>query len=57
LIINQKTQEILAAAFGNGSQHDFQVFKASRSVFTSQVRCLENAGQGLKDCIKTRDRQ
>jgi hypothetical protein len=53
LIINQKTQEILAAAFGNGSQNDFQLFKASRSVFASQVRCLANAGyQGLKDWHK-----
>jgi hypothetical protein len=49
LIINQKTQEIIATAFGNGSQHDFQLFKDSRSVFASQARCLADAGyQGLK---------
>ncbi len=50
MIINQKTQEILATAFGNGSQHDFQLFKASRGVLAPQVRCLADAGyQGLKD--------
>jgi len=53
LIINQKTQEILATAFGNGSQHDFQIFKNSRSVLASQVRCVADAGyQGLKDWHK-----
>jgi hypothetical protein len=50
LIINQKTEEILATAFGVGSQHDFQLFKDSRSVLASQVRCFADAGyQGLKD--------
>jgi transposase len=53
LIINQKTQEIIATAFGNGSKHDFQLFKDSRSVFSSQIRCLADAGyQGLKDWHK-----
>jgi IS5 family transposase len=50
LIINQKTREIIATAFGNVSKHDFRLFKDSRSVFASQIRCLANAGyQGLKD--------
>jgi IS5 family transposase len=50
LIINQKTEEILATAFGAGSQHDFQLFKDSRSVLAAQIRCLADAGyQGLND--------
>lgn len=53
MIINQKTQEIIATAFGNGSKHDFQLFKDSRSVFASQLRCLADAGyQGLQDWHK-----
>lgn len=53
MIINQKTQEIIATAFGNGSKHDFQLFKDSLSVFASQVRCLADAGyQGLQDWHK-----
>lgn len=49
LIVNQKTQEIVATAFSKGSKHDFQLFKDNRSEFTSQIRCLADAGyQGLK---------
>ena len=49
MIIDQKTQEIIATAFGNGSKHDFQIFKDSRSAIAPQVRCLADAGyQGLK---------
>lgn len=53
MIINQKTQEIIATAFGNGSKHDFQLFKDSHSVFASQLRYLADAGyQGLQDWHK-----
>lgn len=50
MIVNQKTQEIIATAFGNGSQHDFQLFKTSRSVLSAHVCSLADAGyQGLAD--------
>ena len=53
MIVNQKTQEIIATAFGNGSKHDFQLFKESRSAMSSLVRCLADSGyQGLKDWQK-----
>ena len=50
MIVNPKTQEIIATAFGNGSKHDFQLFKESRSGMALQVSCLADAGyHGLKD--------
>lgn len=50
LIINQKTQEIIATAFGNNSKHDFQPFKDGHSILTSHICSLADAGyQGLKD--------
>jgi transposase len=50
LIVNQKTQEIIATAFGNGGQHDFQLFKTSRSILSAHVCSLADAGyQGLAD--------
>jgi transposase len=50
LIVNQKTQEIIATAFGNGRQHDFQLFKTSRSALPAHVCSLADAGyQGLAD--------
>lgn len=46
--MNQKTQEILATAFGKGHTHDFQLFKASRSGLAAHVCSLADAGyQGL----------
>jgi transposase len=48
LIANLNTQEILATDFCNGSQHDFQLFKNSRCVFSQQTCVLADAGyQGL----------
>ena len=48
MIVNKKTEEILATAFGRGSQHDFQLFKASRSALSVTICSLADTGyQGL----------
>jgi hypothetical protein len=44
LIVNQKTQAIIATAFANGSQHDFDLFKESRCQFSKQIRILADSG-------------
>ncbi len=50
LIINHKTKEIIANAFGNGSQHDLQLFKTSKSALSAHMRSLADAAyQGLAD--------
>jgi len=36
LIVNQKTQAIIATAFANGSKHDFDLFKESRCLFLNR---------------------
>lgn len=42
------TEEILATNFGNGSEHDFQLFKRSRCSLSPQTCVLADAGyQGL----------
>ena len=35
---------ILATAFGKGSQHDFELFKHSRCVFSQHIRSLADTG-------------
>jgi hypothetical protein len=35
---------ILATAFANGSQHDFELFKESRCVFSKHIRSLADTG-------------
>jgi DDE superfamily endonuclease len=48
VIVNKRTEEILATAFGKGSQHDFQLFKDSRSVIAQTTCTLADTGyQGL----------
>jgi len=50
LIVNQKTQAIIATAFANGSQHDFDLFKESHCLFSQQIRILADSGYlGLSD--------
>ncbi len=49
-MVNQKTKEIIATAFANGSQHDFHLFKENLSGIADHIRCLADAGyQGLVD--------
>jgi len=50
VIIHQRTMQIIATAFANGSTHDFRLFKESKTVLAHQVLCLADAGyQGLAD--------
>ena len=50
MTIHQKTMQIIATAFANGSMHDFRLFKESQTVMAPHVLCLADAGyQGLAD--------
>jgi hypothetical protein len=50
LIANQKTAAIVATAFGQGSTHDFQLFKEDKLNLAQHVRILAEAGyQGLAE--------
>ena len=44
MIVNQKTQAIIATAFAKGSQHDFELFKESRCFFSQHIRSLADTG-------------
>jgi hypothetical protein len=44
LIVDQKTQAIIATAFANGSQHDFELFKKSRCLVSKHIRSLADSG-------------
>ena len=48
MIADLNTEQLLATDFCIGSQHDFQLFKESRTAITCQTRALADAGyQGL----------
>ena len=48
MIVNLETQQILATAFCNGKQHDFQLFKDSRCTISRETCVLADSGyQGL----------
>ncbi len=48
MIVNRQTAEIVATAFAVGSQHDFQLFKRSRTAIGAPIRGLGDTGyQGL----------
>ena len=50
MIINQRTLEIIATAFCQGSTHDFRMFKENYAGIAKHIRCLADAGyQGLLD--------
>jgi len=44
LIVNQKSLEIIATAFGAGSTHDFHLFKESRSGMSPHICSLADSG-------------
>lgn len=44
MIVDQKTQAIIATTFAKGSQHDFELFKGSRCLFSKQIRILADSG-------------
>jgi len=41
---NQRTLEIIATAFGNGSIHDFRLFKESYAGIAQDILCLGDTG-------------
>ncbi len=48
MIADLNTEQILATDFCHGSQHDFQLFKQSRSAVSKRICILADAGyQGL----------
>jgi len=50
LIADQKTAQIIATAFSDGSKHDFQLFQDDESKIAEHIRILADAGyQGLAD--------
>jgi len=50
LIANQKSAEIVATAFSQGSKHDFQLFKDDELDIAQHIRILADAGyQGLAE--------
>ncbi|MFT3890281.1 MAG: IS5 family transposase [Anaerolineales bacterium] len=50
LIANQKTAEIVATAFSQGSKHDFQLFKDDKLAIAQHICILADAGyQGLAE--------
>lgn len=50
MTINENTEEIVCTAFGMGSTHDFQVFKASETILAESIECLADKGyQGLTE--------
>ena len=50
MIANQKTAEIVATAFSQGSKHDFQLFKEAKLDLAEHIRLLADAAyQGLAE--------
>ena len=43
-MINQRTLEIIATAFGNGSTHDFHLFKDNYPGMAANIHCLADTG-------------
>lgn len=48
VIVNQRTLEIIATAFGKGKNHDFKLFKENYAGIHKEIVCLAESGyQGL----------
>jgi hypothetical protein len=43
-MVNQRSLEILATEFSEGSTHDFHLFKESSTVMAPHIRCLADTG-------------
>jgi len=43
-MVNQRTLEIIATAFGHGNLHDFRLFKASYAGIAEDILCLADTG-------------
>lgn len=44
MLINQRTLEIIATAFGNGKTHDFRLFKDNYAGMAANIHCLADTG-------------
>ena len=44
VIVRQSTMEIIATTFGNGSKHDFRLFKESYAGIAQDILCLTDTG-------------
>lgn len=50
MMVDRQSTQIIATAFGEGSKHDFQLFKESGLALAEPVRLLADAGyQGLAE--------
>jgi DDE superfamily endonuclease len=48
-VVDKKCQKVICTAFTNGKQHDFRLFKESKTRFHSSIRVLTDSGyQGLQ---------
>ena len=43
-MVNLRTMEIIATAFGNGSTHDFRLFRESYAGIAQDILCLADTG-------------
>ena len=43
-MVNLRTMEIIATAFGNGSMHDFRLFKENYAGIAQDILCLADTG-------------
>ena len=49
VIVSQETGEIIWTKFARGKKHDFKIFKESKLVLRSDLKCLGDQGdQGIK---------
>ena len=49
VIVSQETGEIICTKFARGKKHDFKIFKESKLVLRSDLKCLGDQGdQGIK---------
>ena len=49
VIIAQENGEIICTAYGKGREHDFKLYKRSKTRIKKEIRCLADKGyQGIK---------
>ena len=49
MIVNQQTKQIICTAHGKGQEHDFKLFKRSRTYLNEKIFCLGDKGyQGIQ---------
>jgi hypothetical protein len=55
-MVNLRTMEIIATAFGNGSTHDFRLFKENYAGMAQDILCLADTGYLGIDKLHTNSR-